>query len=122
HYMLGNGPDVIASVSANACFLGNWNADFGLAGVVAGGFLAGVSVQTTQIIVLRRARTISNLAVYSFLMLAFGLLVSSPLSVVLLSGGVAFIFLVSALFGWCQRALLPGTSSIRIPTRSGTVA
>jgi hypothetical protein len=121
HYMLGNGAEVLASISANACFLGNWNADFGLAGVLVGGFLAGVSVQITQIIVLRRHRTISNLAIYSFLMLAFGFLISVALPVVLLSGGVIFIFLVSALLGWCQRVLLPSTSSIRISTRTSTV-
>jgi oligosaccharide repeat unit polymerase len=121
HYMLGNGADVLASVSANACFLGNWNADFGLTGVLVGGLLAGASLQTTQIIVMRRRKTVSNLAIYSFLMVAFGFLVSVPLPFVLLSGGVVFIFLASALLECCRRALLPGTPSIRIPTGTSTV-
>jgi len=78
----------IDSVHANAAFIGNLNADFGIVGVVLGGIAAGIIMQIVQIYLLRRPKTISNLVAYAYCMYAFWLLHSTALPVVLASNGV----------------------------------
>jgi hypothetical protein len=75
------------------------NADFGLPGVVVGGVLAGLFMQMVTIYFFRRAKTIANIAAYAICMWSFGLLVTSPLPTMLLSGGVSFAFLLTWLLG-----------------------
>lgn len=87
----------LSSVSANGCFIGNLNADFGTPGVVIGGVLAGLVMQMVSIYFLRRPKTATNLAGHAACMWSFGLLVASPLPTVLLSGGVAFAIVLA----WC---------------------
>jgi oligosaccharide repeat unit polymerase len=80
---------------ASAPFVGNLNADFGLFGVLAGGFLVGVLLQVVHVFLLRRAKTMLNLSTYAFLSMSFVLLNSTALTTVLFSYGVfVILFLV----------------------------
>jgi oligosaccharide repeat unit polymerase len=103
--ILGSEGNVLPSATANACFLGTWNADFGLTGILFGGLLAGLSMQLAQIAILRRPKSISNLSIYAFLMVVFAMLSSVPLTVVLVSDGAIFIFILSWLMKWSAMAL-----------------
>ena len=91
-YML---PRTIWSVSANAAFLGNFNADFGLAGVLVGGFAAGALLAGAQVYLVRRPKTILNLAIYAMFLYEFQEINATALPVVLLSGGPIFVVLLS---------------------------
>jgi hypothetical protein len=90
----------LETITANSCFLGNLNADFGLPGVVLGGVLAGLLMQMVTIYFFRRPKTVVNVAGYAACMWSFGLLVTSPLPTVLLSGGVSFAILLAWCFGF----------------------
>jgi len=85
------------TITANSCFIGNLNADFGLPGVVFGGVLAGLLMQMVTIYFFRRPKTVVNLAGYAICMWSFGILVASALPTALLSGGVSFAILLT----WC---------------------
>ncbi len=85
----------VESITANAAFIADMNADFGMSGVLIGGVLAGVIMQAVQISLLRRKKTIVNLAVFSFLVIAFWFLESTSLPVVLASNGVILALLLS---------------------------
>lgn len=85
----------LESVSANAAFISDLHADFGLWGVLLGGFLAGVIMQAIQIFVFRRRKTITTLAVFSFLIVAFWFLNSTALPIVLLSDGALLALMVA---------------------------
>jgi hypothetical protein len=87
-------PRGILSGSANAGFIANLNADFGLFGVALGGFSVGLLMQVIQISIFRRKKTILGLAIYSFLVFAFFLLNFAALPVVLLSNGVIVALMV----------------------------
>ena len=84
----------IESVSANGAFICDMNADFGMWGVVLGGILAGVVMQATQILLLRRKKTVASLACFAFLTVAFWFLNSTSLPVVLASDGVILSLLI----------------------------
>lgn len=88
----------IGSVSANACFIGNANADFGLPGVVVQGVLAGLVMQLVSIYFYRKPKTVVSLSASAICYWAFGILVASALTTQMLSGGVAFAFLLAWLF------------------------
>jgi oligosaccharide repeat unit polymerase len=86
------------TITANSCFIGNFNADFGLPGVVLGGVLAGFLMQSVNIYLCRQTKTVVNLAAYAICMWAFGVLVANALSTAMLSGGVAFSLVLRWLF------------------------
>jgi oligosaccharide repeat unit polymerase len=92
-YAFNTGVD---SISANAAFIADLNADFGMWGVVLGGILSGVIMQAVQIFILRRRKTVVTLACFSFLIVAFWFLQSTSLPVVLASNGVV----LTLLLGW----------------------
>ena len=94
----------IGSVSANACFIGNANADFGLPGVIAEGVLAGFVMQLVSVYFYRKPKTVVNLSASAICYWAFGILVASALTTQMLSGGVTFAFLLGWLFRERQRA------------------
>lgn len=89
----------ISSGHANAPFLGNLNADFGLFGVLIGGVIAGIIMQILQVNIIRSNKTIVNISVYAYLVFAFWMLNSTSLPVVLLSNGVILVLFVPVLFG-----------------------
>ena len=115
-------PHGLASINANAAFLGNMNADFGLAGCLIGGVLVGVIMQAAQIYVVRRGKSPMSMAIYSFLLLGFTSLNSTALPVVLLSDGAMVVFLVA----WTLRAVdsvLPRRPGIAgLPRRAGRLS
>lgn len=91
------------TITANSCFIGNLNADFGLPGVVVGGVFAGFFMQAVSTYFYRRRKTVVNLAGLAICMWAFGLLVTTGLPTTLLSGGVAFALVLSWLFDEFRR-------------------
>jgi len=92
-------PQGLQTGLANVAFIGDLHADFGIPGVFIGAFFTGFLMQVIQIFLLRRRKTILNLAIYTFLIFAFSLLVQIPLSVVLLSNGV----IVALVLPWVIR-------------------
>jgi oligosaccharide repeat unit polymerase len=89
-YMTAGQEGAIDTISANSCFIGNFYADFGLPGVVLSGVLAGFLMQSVNVYLCRKPKTVVNLAAYAICFWALGMLVSSALSTQMLSGGVAF--------------------------------
>ena len=101
------------SASANAAFIGDLYANFGVSGVLIGGFLAGFLMQLMQIYLIRQPKTVSNLAIYSFLMLSFWFLHFTTLQTTLLSGGVVFVFILAWVIRICATFLRrTGTTSV----------
>lgn len=80
-------PFGLQSISANATFISDLHADFGLAGVLIGGVLAGIIMQFFHIYLVRRRKTIATLSTYAFLVFALFQMNYSSLTVVLASGG-----------------------------------
>ena len=89
-------PNTADSVNANAAFIADLNADFGIWGVILGGVLTGFIMQSIQIYVFRRRKTVVSLAVSAFLVVTFWNLNSTSLPVVLASNGAV----LAVLFGW----------------------
>ena len=85
-------PERVESGLANAAFVGNLWADFGFAGVLVGGVVAGAIMQFLQVTLVREKKDVLSVAIYSYLIFAFWLLSSTALPVVLLSNGVILIF------------------------------
>lgn len=86
-------PQGLESVSANGAFIADLYADFGIWGVVLGGVVTGIIMQSVQIFLLRRGKTIVTLTAFSYLLIAFWLLNSTSLPIVLASDGVLFMLL-----------------------------
>jgi oligosaccharide repeat unit polymerase len=86
------------TITANSCFIGNLNADFGLVGVVIGGIVAGFAMQAVSIYLCIRRKTAVNLAAHAICIWALGMLVTTPLSTALLSGGVTFAWILAWIF------------------------
>lgn len=83
-------PEGLPSGYANAAFIGNLYADFGMWGVVVGGVLVGVLVQWAQVYLVRQKKSVLVLVVYTFLVSSTWQLNNAPLPVVLLSYGTVF--------------------------------
>ena len=103
-------PEYIESVNANGAFIGDLNADFGLAGVLVGGVFAGALMQAIHIYVVRRRKTIFGLACYAFMVFAFWDLNSGSLPTLLASNGVLLVLLLCYFF---DRIALQGALSSR---------
>jgi hypothetical protein len=88
----------VASGHSNAAFQSNLHADFGVVGVLLGGFLVGVLMQGIQIYILRREKTVLNIALYSFMVYAFWVLNMGSVTSVLFVNGVVPVFLLVLLF------------------------
>lgn len=102
-------PGKLETGHANAAFIGNLNADFGMIGVLFGGFLAGFLIQWINIYLIRRKKTILSIAVYSVLIMAFWKLSSTALPVVLLSHGVILMFIISPMISLLCEFLIVST-------------
>lgn len=105
----------IASVNANGAFIGNLHADFGPVGVVVGGLAAGVLMQALQVWLVRRRKTVFNLATYAYFLYAFWLLHSTSLPIVLSSWGVLTLFVAPGVW----RTLRAGLARFRDAKRWG---
>jgi oligosaccharide repeat unit polymerase len=96
--------------TANAAFLANWHADFGLFGVLLGGVLTGAIMQVFHIALVRRRKNPITVAIYAFLVFVFWLLHSTSLPIVLLSdGAIPALALAWILDGWREQYRIPGT-------------
>jgi len=91
------------TITANSCFIGNLNADFGLPGVVVGGILAGFLMQAVSIHFCRGPKNAVTLAAHAICIWAFGMLIMTALPTTLLSGGVAFAFILCWIFGRSEK-------------------
>jgi oligosaccharide repeat unit polymerase len=96
-------PTGVASGHSNAAFQSNLHADFGVIGVLLGGFLVGVLMQGIQIYILRREKTVLNIALYSFMVYAFWVLNMGSVTSVLFVNGVMPVFLLVLLFNGMER-------------------
>lgn len=94
---MNSGTD-LDTITANGCFIGNLNADFGLPGVVIGSIVAGFLMQALSAYFYGKRKTVVTLAAYAICMWAFGLLVATPLPMTLLSGGVTFALVLYWIF------------------------
>lgn len=114
-------PQAMDSISANAPFIGNLHADFGLPGVVLGAMAAGAIMQGVQIYLVRRPKTAVSLSLYSFCLLKFSFINLSNLAVTLLSDGALSIFLLAWLL-WASEgtfdSLDSGSRFLRAPPSS----
>lgn len=86
------------TITANAAFIGNLNADFGIWGVLLGGVLAGVIMQAIHVYLVRRRKDIPVLVCYAFLVFAFWNLQMTALPVVLATDGVILSLVLYRLF------------------------
>jgi hypothetical protein len=98
-------PDELESTNANAGFIADLNADFGMGGVIFGGVLAGFIMQAIQIYIIRRRKTVISLAVFSFLTLTFWYLNSASLAVVLASNGALLALILGRLLEGPSRSV-----------------
>lgn len=96
-------PKSIESGHANAAFVGNLHADFGLIGVLFGGVFAGFIMQWININLVRMRKTVLSTALYSVLIVAFLNLCFTALPVVLLTHGVVLIFIIWILVKTVER-------------------
>lgn len=92
-----NPSGLIETGSANAAYIGALYADFGIIGMLCGGILIGIIMQSINIYLLRKERTVFNMASYTVLVYEFGLLNILPLTSVLVFSGVPFLLIVLCL-------------------------
>jgi hypothetical protein len=85
-------PGGIPSGHENDAFISNLHADFGVVGVLLGGVLTGVFMQSLQIYLARKKKSILNITLYSFLVYAFWVLNSGSITSVLFVNGVLPVF------------------------------
>ena len=110
-------PYGLQSISANGAFITDLHADFGLAGVLIGGVLAGVVMQLFHIYLVRRKKTVATLAAYAFLVYAFWQLNSTSLPPVLASGGALPVL---GLLWFIDGRPWPNWFSRKVPARLAT--
>jgi hypothetical protein len=95
-------PGGLASLSYNGAFISDMHADFGLAGVLIGGVLAGIIMQLFHIYVVRKRKTVCSVAAYCILVYTLWFLNSTSLPVVLASdGALAALALLWLFDGKC---------------------
>lgn len=90
-------PYGVKTAHSNAAFVSNLHADFGLFGVIGGSFFCGVGMQLLHVYLVRSAKTVLNMAVYSFMIYAIWVLNFGSVTSVLLVNGVLPVLIVSGL-------------------------
>lgn len=94
-------PNGVETGHANAAFLSNLHADFGLVGVFLGSLLVGMLMQGVQIHLARQRKTVLAVAIYAFMMYAFWVLNFGSVTSVLGTNGVVAVLMMA----WGMRAL-----------------
>jgi hypothetical protein len=94
-------PNGVQTGHANAAFLSNLQADFGLVGVAFGSLLAGMMMQGGQLHLARQRKTILAAAVFAFMMYAFWVLNFGSITSVVGTNGVIPVLLMA----WGVRVL-----------------
>lgn len=87
----------IATGHANAAFISNLHADFGLPGVLIGSYLIGIMMQVIQISIARAEKTVLSVAIYCFMLYAFWVLNFGSITSVLGTNGVVFVLVAAWL-------------------------
>ncbi|MGH9683306.1 MAG: O-antigen polymerase [Candidatus Acidiferrales bacterium] len=108
-------PAAVESITYNGAFIADLYADFGIAGVLIGGVLAGAIMQMFHIFLVRSRKTIPNIASYAFLILAFWYMNSTSLPEILASDGA---LLVLALKWYLERGRISASDGGTIPALS----
>jgi hypothetical protein len=108
-------PNGVQTGHANAAFLSNLHADFGLAGVALGSLVVGMIMQAVQIHIARQRKTVLSAAVFAFMMYAFWVLNFGSITSVLGTNGVIAVLLMAwgmrVLTRTARRAALAGRSA-----------
>jgi oligosaccharide repeat unit polymerase len=86
-------PGGLVSAHANAAFLSNLNADFGLLGVFLGTPIIAMFIQGIQIHLLRNQKNIYNMSIFAFLLYAIWVLNFGSITSVLFVNGLLPIFI-----------------------------
>ena len=102
-------PERIESGTAPAAFLGYLHADFGLVGILLGGAVVGIILQTIQVGLTRRPKTVVTLAAYAYLMWLAWKINMESFPQTLLSGGIVVIYLLMWLLRLTQGFLRTAT-------------
>jgi len=95
----------VASGLANAPFIGNLYADFGVLGVLLGGFLAGLLMQLTHDYVTRKPKSPPFVAAYAYFLCSFYLLNHTAFPVVLSTNGVILMLGLLLVFDYLSTIL-----------------
>lgn len=112
-------PDGVQSAHANAAFVSNLHADFGLMGVVVGGYAVGFLIQLLHIFLARQQKSVLNLATYAFIVYAIWVLNFGSITSVLIVNGVLPVFALIFGIKLLYRFLGPATTSASPPGRIG---
>ena len=110
-------PYRVESGMAPAPFVGYLHADFGIVGVLAGGVLVGLILQTLQVIVTRRPKSVVTLATYAYLLWCGWKLNMESLTQSLLSGGIIIVLALMELLPMTASFLRVATSGPRLAQR-----
>jgi oligosaccharide repeat unit polymerase len=92
HYM--NPEKVLSYGLANAPFIGNLYADFGLAGVICGSFFIGMLSEFLHNYLTKKSKNPIYVATYAYLIGAFYLMNNTALTVVLNTNGLIWVFVI----------------------------
>lgn len=87
-------PNSIRSGHANAAFISNLHADFGLLGIIIGCLLVGIFMQSIQIYLFRQPKTVLSIAVYSFCIYSIWTLNFGSVTSVLFAVGLLPVLLI----------------------------
>lgn len=98
-------PYGVESGHANAAFISNLHADFGLWGVLIGGVLTGTFIQGLQIHLTRQRKTVFNIALYSFMVYAIWALNFGSVTSVLFVNGVVPVFILIWMIRLSEQSL-----------------
>ncbi len=96
--------------SAGGSFFAKFYADFGIPGVLIGGLLTGIILQSIQIFLIRRRKTVLYLATYAFLFYVAFQINGEALPSVLLSRGA----IIALAFPWMVEKLSRFSSSFAL--------
>ncbi len=106
-------PDALETGSAGGAFFADFYVNFGIPGVLAGGVLTGMAMQSVQVLLARSKRTTASMAAYAFMFYAFFMTTSRPLQTVLLSTGVFFVLMFWWIEVWPSGRLAPHPRRIK---------
>jgi oligosaccharide repeat unit polymerase len=95
-------PNGISTGHANAAFVSNLHADFGLLGVILGSFVVGMLMQAMQIHIVRQRKSVIAAVTFAFMMYAFWVLNFGSITSVLGTNGVVAVLVMA----WGTRALV----------------
>ncbi len=89
-------PNGIPTGHANAAFVSNLHADFGLIGVILGSLAVGMLMQGTQIHIARQRKGVLAVTMFAFMMYAFWVLNFGSITSVLGTNGVVAVLLMAS--------------------------